>query len=125
MAIRLLPAVRVWSSSLNVTRDRFLLGTSTPMACFPGMGATMRTLEAASLSATLSCRFVIFDSLMPGGGRSSNIVTTGPFLIPVISTRMLNSENVSSSRSARFLVSSSIPSYVSSEYWSSKSYGTW
>ena len=38
------------------TMERRSLGTSMPTACLPGMGATMRTLEAASLRAMLSER---------------------------------------------------------------------
>ena len=98
-------------SSRKLTIERFLLGTSMPTACFPGMGATIRTLEAARRNAILSCRLVIFDSLMPGEGSISNIVTTGPLRIPVMDTSILNSLKVDFSISAARLVASSTIQY--------------
>ena len=47
--------------------ERLSFGTSMPTACLPGMGATMRTLEAASRRAMLSARFAILESLHAGG----------------------------------------------------------
>ncbi len=48
---------------------RSLFGTSMPTACLPGMGATMRTREAARRRAMLSERFAIFETFTPGGGQ--------------------------------------------------------
>ena len=39
--------VSVSISSRKLTRERLRFGTSMPTACFPGIGATIRTLEAA------------------------------------------------------------------------------
>jgi hypothetical protein len=50
---------------LNETMARFLLGTSMPTACLPGIGATMRTLGAARRRAMLSERLAIFEIRTP------------------------------------------------------------
>ena len=55
---------------------------------------------------------------------ASNIVTTGPFLMPIISASILNSFRVSFNATAEAFVSSSIIQYLSSSYSSSKSVGT-
>jgi len=75
--------------------ERRSFGTSMPTACLPGMGATIRTLDAASLSAMLSLRLVIFEILTPCAGRISNMVMTGPLRMPVTSASMPNSARVS------------------------------
>ena len=98
-------------NSLKLTIDLSLFGTSIPTACFPGMGATIRTLEAANRKAILSCKAPILLSFTPGAGRISNIVITGPFLIPVTSASILNSLKVSFSSNAAFSVSLSITQY--------------
>ena len=49
-----------------------------PTAALPGMGATMRTRRASSAIARSLDSAVILDSLMPGAGTNSYIVTTGP-----------------------------------------------
>ena len=102
------------SVSINsriLTIARFAFGTSIPTASFPGIGATIRTLGAASLNAMLSCNPVILESFIPGGGISSNIVTTGPFVMPLISTSILNSCKVSFKIRASRRVSSSTIQY--------------
>ena len=48
------------------------------MAALPGIGASMRTPEAASLSAISSAKFTTELTLTPGAGSSSNLVTEGP-----------------------------------------------
>ena len=73
----------------------FVLGISIPTARLPGIGATIRTDWAARRSAMLSASPTILESLTPGAGRISNIVTTGPLRIPMTSACMLNSFRVS------------------------------
>ena len=72
-----------WSSGLarispRCTRPGRSLGSSTPIAAFPGIGASRRTLLAASASAMSFCRLVIRCTFTPGAGWSSNRVTAGP-----------------------------------------------
>ena len=98
-------------NSRNVTVARFAFGTSIPTARFPGIGATMRTELAARRRAMLSCNATILLSLTPGAGKISNIVTTGPFLIPVTSASILNSLSVSFKKFAASFVFSSIIQY--------------
>ena len=107
-------------SSLKPTMARSLFGTSIPTACLPGIGATIRTLEAAKRSAMLSPRATILLSLTPGAGRISNIVTTGPLRIPVTSASILNSLSVSFKASAERLVSLSMSQYSPPGYSLSK-----
>ena len=102
IAIFLYAAVSVSISSLKLTIARSLFGTSIPTALFPGIGATIRTLEAASRKAILSCNATILLSFTPGAGKISNIVITGPFLIPVTSASILNSLKVSFKTAAAF-----------------------
>ena len=97
--------------SLKLTTERSAFGTSIPTACFPGIGATIRTELAARRSAILSWRATILLSLTPGAGRISNIVTTGPLRIPVTSASILNSLRVSFKSSAAALVASSTTQY--------------
>ena len=104
------------SSSPKPTMARCAFGISMPTACFPGMGATIRTLDAASRSAMLSDRFTILLSLTPGAGRISNMVMTGPFRIPVTSAWIPNSSRVNRRVSAATRVASSILQYWSSLY---------
>ena len=82
------------------TMARERLGTSMPTACLPGIGATMRTREAASCSAMLSARLTIEESFTPAAGRISYIVIAGPRLMPVTSALMRNSCSVSLSTTA-------------------------
>ena len=102
--------------SLKLTIALSLFGTSIPTACFPGIGATIRTLLAASLKAILSCNATILLSLTPGAGKISNIVTTGPFLISIMSASILNSLKVFFNWIAACFVSSSITQYGLSSY---------
>ena len=101
-----------------------MFGISIPTAAFPGIGATIRTELAASRKAILSCKVTILLNFTPGAGSNSNIVTTGPFLMPIISASILNSFRVSFNATAEAFVSSSIIQYLSSSYSSSKSVGT-
>ena len=68
--------------SLKETMERTRLGTSMPTAWRPGMGATMRTLGAASRRAMLSERLAIFETRTPCAGRTSKSVMTGPLRMP-------------------------------------------
>ena len=80
--------------SRNETTARRRLGTSMPTACFPGIGATIRTRDAASRSAMLSARLTMREILTPGAGNNSNMVITGPRRMPVTSASILNSASV-------------------------------
>ena len=66
------------STSLRYTVARVLFGTSMPTEPLPGIGATMRTRSACSDIARSFDSAEIFDSLVPGAGTNSYIVTTGP-----------------------------------------------
>ena len=103
--------------SRKLTTARFLFGISIPTADFPGIGETMRTEVAASLSAILSCKERILFTFTPGAGRISNIVTTGPFRIPVTFTSILNSARVCARSQAFFFVSSSTIQYSPLSYF--------
>ena len=76
------PVVRWYSSDASIsliwTSAVFWFGTSIPTADLPGMGASMRTLGAASASAISLVRLLIFWTRTPGAGWTSNRVTTGP-----------------------------------------------
>ncbi len=98
-------------SSRRETMERVAFGTSMPTACLPGIGATMRTLEAASRRAMLSARVVILESFTPGAGRISNIVMTGPLRMPVTSASILNSARHLRRTSAERRVLSSMIQY--------------
>src|ERR1041385_3642010 len=52
--------------SLKLTTDGLELGTSTPIAALPGMGASTRTSIAARDIARLSARETILLTLIPG-----------------------------------------------------------
>jgi len=62
----------------NETGDETLLGTSTPTASFPGMGARIRMLSALRSSFMLFSSEVILSSLTPGDGTISSLVILGP-----------------------------------------------
>ncbi len=66
------------SISLKYTVERFSLGISMPTSDFPGIGASMRRLCAASASARSSFRLSILLSFTPSDGSSVNCVTVGP-----------------------------------------------
>ena len=72
--------------SRRETVSLWLLGTSMPIAGFPGMGASMRTPCAASDRAMSSASPVILETLMPAAGCISYRVTEGPRKIPVMRT---------------------------------------
>ena len=72
-------------SSRNATISDVGFGTSTPTAPRPGIGATMRMLCARIASARSLDRFAICRTFTPGAGSTSNCVTTGPVVRPVIS----------------------------------------
>ena len=58
-------------SSRMRTTLTFLFGTSMPTAAFPGIGASMRTPEAARFMAMSSARLVILLILTPAAGCNS------------------------------------------------------
>ena len=64
--------------SFKSTVAAVLLGTSTPTAALPGMGASMRTRGAARAKARSLERVVIRFTRTPRAGCSSYRVTTGP-----------------------------------------------
>ena len=68
------------TNSLNVTTDISLLGTSIPIAAFPGIGASILISAAARLSLISSARLSILLTLTPCSGCISNLVTAGPQL---------------------------------------------
>ena len=72
------------------------LGTSTPTAPLPGMGAT-RMDGARIAMARSSARATIRPAFTPGPGTTSNWVTTGPVVRPAILASTLNVRSVSSS----------------------------
>ncbi len=55
-----------------------MLGTSIPTRDLPGIGARIRTVDAASESARSSARAVMRDSRTPFAISTSNSVTVGP-----------------------------------------------
>ena len=56
------------STSRRGTTSTVSLGISMPTAALPGMGASMRMLGAAKLSAMSSASAVMRLTLMPGAG---------------------------------------------------------
>jgi len=99
---RSLPSPRVrresdWTNSFEETISRRLtisrcsLGISMPTTSRPGMGATIRMEMADNARAKSSERPTIFDSLIPGAGRYSKVVITGPGRISTTSPRTLKS----------------------------------
>ena len=68
-----------------------LLGTSIPIVCLPGRGATTRTAPALRARAISLARFVIRLTLIPAASSSSNIVTTGPVSAATTRALILNS----------------------------------
>ena len=70
-------------------------GTSIPTARWPGIGASIRRLWAARLSARFVSSAEMRDNFTPLGGLSVYWVTLGPMLAPSIFTSMLNSCSVS------------------------------
>ena len=66
------------NTSRSMTEERFLFGTSMPMAFFPGMGASILTPGAASDNAISSDRFAMRFTRTPGAGCTSYWVITGP-----------------------------------------------
>ena len=66
------------NTSRSITEERFLFGTSMPIAFFPGIGASIRTPAAAKDKAMSSDRFAILFTRTPGAGCTSYCVITGP-----------------------------------------------
>ena len=60
-----------WKTSPRCTIRRRVLGTSTPTACLPGIGARMRMSEAASAYARSSLSCATLPTFVPGASRSS------------------------------------------------------
>ncbi len=73
------------------------LGTSTPTAPRPGMGATMRMDCAFMASARSASSEAMRDTLIPGAGDTSNWVTAGPVVRPTISPSILKVASLSTS----------------------------
>ena len=71
-----------------------------PTTPLPGIGATMRTRIASIAIARSSASEAIFETLMPGPGRNSYIVTTGPGRISTTSPTMPKSASFARSFSA-------------------------
>jgi len=78
------------------------------MAALPGIGASMRTPEAASLSAISSAKFTTELTLTPGAGSSSNLVTEGPRVTATTLARTRKSSSVCSKIAHCSLISSSV-----------------
>jgi hypothetical protein len=64
------------SPSVTSLGERF--GTSTPTACFPGIGARIRISVVASAYERSSLSPATFDTFVPGASCSSYRVTRGP-----------------------------------------------
>ena len=73
-------------SSLSITGEFSLLGTSIPTAGLPGIGASILMSAAARLSLISSDSAVILDTLTPCSGIISYLVTAGPQLTLVTFT---------------------------------------
>ena len=73
-------------SSRKRTEEAVLLGTSIPIAAFPGIGASIRISDAARLSWMSSCSDRILLTFTPISGVSSKRVTLGPQVTFVIFT---------------------------------------
>ena len=97
------------NTSLKNTGDCFLFGTSIPIAAFPGIGASILTPFAAKPKAMSSCKLTIFETLTPGLGCNSNLVTEGPLVTCITFASTPKLESVSSS-----LFALSIKSFLSS-----------
>ena len=65
-------------TSCNCTISRCSLGISMPTKDLPGITSTMRTLITAKERAKSFARALIFCTLTPAAGCTSNRVTTGP-----------------------------------------------
>jgi len=68
-----------------------LLGTSTPMVCRPGRGATTRTAPTPSARAMSLDRFETWLTLIQAANSNSNRVTTGPVSAATTRAVRLNS----------------------------------
>ena len=90
----------VSSTSRIGTGEGFEFGISIPIADFPGIGASILTPGAARLKAISSDSPVIFETLTPNPGCSSNLVTDGPWVIFIIFASTLKLLKVSSRRFA-------------------------
>ncbi len=97
----------VSSSSRNVTTLAVGLGTSTPTAALPGIGATIRIDGARMASARSSANAAIRPTFTPGAGATSYCVTTGPVVRPAIDPSTRKVWSVSISTSPRRSISSS------------------
>ena len=82
------------STPLSLTSAGFTFGISTPTERVPGIGASIRILSTARLSASSLSRARIFDKFTPCGGRIVYCVTLGPTFAPSISTSIPNSAKV-------------------------------
>ncbi len=66
------------NTSRSVTMATSLLGTSIPIADFPGIGASIRISLAANANARSSCKLTILLTFTPISGKISYFVTAGP-----------------------------------------------
>ncbi|MBA7641621.1 hypothetical protein ES703_49306 [subsurface metagenome] len=70
-----------------------LFGTSMPIVCLPGKGATTRTAPTPSARAISFASALIWLTLTPAASSSSNIVTTGPVSAATTRALILNSDS--------------------------------
>ena len=70
--------------SPSVTRFGLGLGSSTPTACLPGIGARMRISVVASAYERSSLSAATFETFVPGASCSSKRVTRGPEIWPTM-----------------------------------------
>ena len=98
------------TTSRSVTRLADLLGTSTPTADLPGIGASIRSGEAARASARSLWRLTIRRTATPSAGWISYWVTAGPGLTPMTLPSTPNVVSVCSMIRTLRLISSCIRS---------------
>ena len=95
--VKMSPTATIWRSSF---------GTSTPIACLPGIGAMMRTSGDAMAYAMSSVRFLILDTLTPRPSSSSKRVTVGPTTMLIRRVSTLCSARARSSTRPRAITAS-------------------
>ena len=75
------------------------------MAALPGIGASIRTPEAASFKAISSARLTTELTLTPGAGSNSNLVIYGPLVTATTLAFTLKSAKVCSKIEHLFIIS--------------------
>jgi hypothetical protein len=101
--------IAVSTTSRSETRPTAMFGTSIPTTLLPGIGASMRSVRAASASARLSLSDSTRDRRMPGAIFSSYRVTTGPGVTSTTLAAMLKCASVCSMTSALLRISLLVP----------------